>query len=107
MMVVVVLISSWYWESRNGWIDPLDTIRVTPWINQMTTSPKQKAKKGARLASLAANPAKVSKNPTLLDTSVGMRMCLDSLVIQLSLQDARLAHIMPPRSEEHTSELQS
>jgi hypothetical protein len=51
----------------------LDTIRATPWTNQTTTSSKQKAKKGARLASLAANPANLSKNPILLETSLGSR----------------------------------
>jgi len=30
MIVVVVLISSWYRESRNGWNAPLDTTSVMP-----------------------------------------------------------------------------
>ena len=74
------------WESRKGWIVPLDATNATPWISHTATRPKQKAKKGARLASLAASPANLSKNPTLLDTSVGMRICLDSLLIHFSLQ---------------------
>jgi len=37
----------------------------------MMTSGRQKAKNGARLASLADNPANLSKNPTLLETSLG------------------------------------
>jgi hypothetical protein len=37
------------------------------------TSNKDNAKNGARLASVAAIPANLSKNPTLLDTSLGMR----------------------------------
>src|ERR1700730_18373553 len=39
---------------------------------QMTTSRRQNAKKGARLASPAARPAKRSKNPTSLDTWLGI-----------------------------------
>ena len=81
MIVVVVLISSWYWASRNAWRLPLDTMRITPCTSQTMTSSKQNAKNGARLASLAASPANLSKNPTLLETSLGMRRGADFSVM--------------------------
>ena len=63
-IVVVVLISNWYCESRNALRFPLDTMRLTPCTSQTMTSSKQNAKNGARLASLAASPANLSKKPS-------------------------------------------
>lgn len=47
----------------------------------MMTSSKQNAKNGARLASLAASPANLSKKPILLETSLGMSTGRDFSVI--------------------------
>src|SRR6476661_2589489 len=60
---------------------PFDTMRTTPCTSQRTTNSKQNAKNGARLASRAATPANLSKNPTLLETSLGMRRGAGLLVM--------------------------
>ena len=73
MIVVVVLISSWYWLSRNAEKLRVTMIVTTPWTSQTRTSSKQNAKNGARLATTADNPANRSKNPTRVETSLGMR----------------------------------
>src|SRR4249920_737365 len=71
MIVVVVLISSWYCASKKAWNPWWVAIRTAPWINHSRTRKRQIAKNGARLANRAATPANRSKNPTLLDTSLG------------------------------------
>src|SRR6478736_9681990 len=47
---------------------------MAPWTSHKTTSRRQKAKNGARQATCAVTPAKRSKNPTRVETSLGIRM---------------------------------
>jgi hypothetical protein len=65
----------------------------------MTTSSKQKAKNGARLASLAANPATLSKNPTLLETSLGRRVAVGFLLMKPPSCDVRRIRAVLYREE--------
>src|SRR5947209_3228969 len=76
MIVVVVLISSWYWLSRNAEKLRVTMIVMKPWTSQASTSSKQNAKNGARLAITAAQPANRSKKPTRVETSLGMTIKL-------------------------------
>src|SRR6476620_392623 len=72
MIVVVVLISSWYLLSRNDEKCPPTATDTAPCTSHNNTSKMQNAKKGARLAIREARPANRSKKPTRLDTSVGI-----------------------------------
>ena len=62
----------------------------------MMTRSKQKAKNGARLARFAATPANRSKNPTLLETSLGIKIpaCLFFTMSSPSMTPSRGWH--PP-----------
>src|SRR6476646_4637886 len=79
---------------------------VAPCTSQRITRSRQKAKKGARLASCAAKPANLSKKPILLETSLGMRSGDELWVIVtpflsriISASDPRLHHLPPGRTE--------
>jgi hypothetical protein len=74
MIVVVVLISSWYWPFKNAWKLPFTAMVTAPWMSQASTNNKQNAKNGARLAICAVTPANRSKKPTRLETSLGIKI---------------------------------